>query len=104
MFDAGNPPATNLRFEFSLVVFQNVPGAASREVVIETARGQRIDRWTLSAAAGDWSFVVPASAWVGSRLGLRFRFDEPKSPNELGLSGDRRALSIKLRRLAIRPV
>lgn len=99
-FDVGSPPATDLRFEFSLVVFQNAPGTA-REVVIDTTRGQPIDRWTLSAPAGDWSVIVPASAWIGSRIGLRFRFDEAKSPSQLGLSADRRALSIKLRRVCI---
>lgn len=103
MFDVGSPPTTDLRFEFSLVVFQNSPGAP-REIVIETTRGQPIDRWTLSATSGDWSLVVPVSAWIGSRLGLRFRFDEAKSPSELGLSVDRRALTIKLRRVCICPV
>jgi hypothetical protein len=101
MFDLGSPPATNLHFVFSLLVFHNAPGVP-REVVIDTARGQHIHRWTLTSA-GDWGIVVPASAWTGSRLGLRFRFDEPKSPSELGLSVDRRALSIKLRRICIRP-
>jgi hypothetical protein len=103
MFDAGSPPATDLRLEFSLVVFPN-PSGAPREVVIETARGQHIDRWTLAVASGDRSVVVPASAWIGSRLALCFRFDEPKSPSQLGLSGDWRALSIKLRRVCIYPV
>lgn len=102
MFETGSPPATDLRLEFSLVVFER-PSGAPREVFIETARGQRIEHWRLSAATGDWSAVVPASAWIGSRLGLRFRFDEPNSPSELGLSGDRRALSIKLRRLSVYP-
>jgi hypothetical protein len=101
MFDVGSPPAADLRFEFSLAVFHHSPGAP-REVVIETTRDQGIGRWTLSST-GDWSVVVPASAWTGSRLGLRFRFDEPRSPRELGLSVDRRALSIKLRRVCIRP-
>jgi hypothetical protein len=101
-FDVGSPPMTDLCFEFSLTVFQKLPGTP-REVVIDTARGQRIDRWTLSAATGDWSTVVPASAWSGSRLVLCFRFDGPKSPSELGLSADRRALSIKLRRVCIYP-
>jgi hypothetical protein len=100
MFDVGSPPTTDLRFEFSLIVFQNGPGIA-REVLIETTRGQPIDRWTLSAPTGDWSVIVPASAWIGSRIGLRFHFDEAKSPSELGLSADRRALSIKLRRACI---
>jgi hypothetical protein len=103
MFDAGSPPTTDLRLEFSLVVFQNLSGVP-REVVIDTARGQHIDRWTLSASSGNWSAVVPASAWIGSRLGLCFRFDEPKSPSELGISADPRALSIKLRRVCICPV
>jgi len=103
MFDAGSPPTTDLRLEFSLVVFQNLSGVP-REVVIDTARGQHIDRWTLSASSGNWSTVVPASAWIGSRLGLCFRFDEPKSPSELGISADPRALSIKLRRVCICPV
>src|SRR5437588_1041193 len=102
MFEIGSPPTTDFRFEFSVVVFQNLPGAP-REVVIDTARGQRIGRWTLSASTGDWSIIVPASAWIGSRIGLRFRFDEAKSPSELGLSDDPRALSIKLRRICIWP-
>jgi hypothetical protein len=100
VFDVGSPPITDLRFEFSLVVFQNAPGTA-REVVIETTRRQPISRWTLSSPSGDWSVIVRASAWIGSRIGLRFRFDEAKSPSELGLSADRRALSIKLRRACI---
>jgi Glycosyl transferase family 2 len=100
MFDVGTPPTTDLHFEFSLVVFQNSNGGP-REVAIDTTQGQRIERWTLSAPAGDWSFVVPASAWIGSRIGLRFSFDEAKSPSDLGLSADRRALSIKLRRACI---
>jgi hypothetical protein len=100
MFDVGSPPTTDLRFEFSLAVFQKSPGAP-REVVIATTRGEPIDRWTLSAPTGDWSIVVPARAWVGSRIGLRFRFDEPMSPHQLGLSDDRRALSIRLRRVCI---
>ena len=100
MFDVGSSPSSDLRFEFSLVVFQNSSGAA-RVVAIETTQGRPIDRWTLSALAGDWSILVPASAWIGSRIDLRFRFDEAKSPSELGLSADRRALSIKLRRVCI---
>jgi glycosyltransferase involved in cell wall biosynthesis len=100
MFDLGSPPATDLRFEFSLVVFQIAPDTP-REVVIETTRGQPIDQWTLAAPAGDWSIIVPASAWNGSRIGLRFSFDEAKSPSQLGLSTDRRALAIKLRRVGI---
>ncbi len=100
MFDVGSPPTTDLQFEFSLVVFPNAP-ATAQEVVIETTRGRPIDRWTLSVPSGDWSMIVPASAWIGSRIGLRFRFDEAKSPSELGLSADRRALSIKLRRACI---
>jgi hypothetical protein len=100
MFDVGSAPTTDLRFEFSLVVFQNAPGIA-REVVIETARAEPIDRWRLSVPTGDWSVIVPASAWIGSRLGLLFHFDEVKSPSQLGLSADHRALSIKLRRVCI---
>lgn len=103
MFDIGSPPTTGLRFEFSLVVFQNAPGVP-REAVVDTTRGKPLDRWTLSASSGNWSVIVPASAWIGSRIGLRFRFDEAKSPGDLGLSGDRRALSIKLRRVCIYPV
>ena len=100
MFDLGTPPAADLRFEFSLSVFENSTGNA-RQVRIETARGEPIDRWTLSAPTGEWSVIVPASAWIGSRIDLCFRFDEAKSPSELGLSTDRRALSIKLRRVCI---
>ena len=100
MFDVGTSANTPLRFEFSLFVFQNPPGTP-REVVIETARGLPIDRWTLASSSGEWSVVVPASAWTGSRLGLRFRFDDPRSPSQLGLSADRRELSIKLRRVCI---
>jgi glycosyltransferase involved in cell wall biosynthesis len=100
MFDLGSPPVTDLRFEFSLIVFQNAAGTA-REVGIETTRGQPIDRWTLSAPTSDWSVIVPASAWTGSRIGLRFSFDEAKSPSQLGLSAERRALSIKLRGVCI---
>jgi Glycosyl transferase family 2 len=102
MFDAGSPPTSDLRFEFSLAVFQNPPGVA-REVAIDTTRGQPIDRWMLTTSTGEWSIVVPPSAWIGSRIGLRFRFDEPKSPSELGLSADPRALSIYLRRVRICP-
>jgi hypothetical protein len=102
MFDVGSTPVSDLRFEFSIVVFQNSAGAA-REVVIDTTRGNPIDRWTLSAPAGDWRLIVPASAWIGSRIVLRFHFDEPKSPSELGLSADNRALAIKLRRVCIFP-
>jgi glycosyltransferase involved in cell wall biosynthesis len=100
MFDVGSPPAADLRFEFSLVVFQGEARTAC-EVGIETTRGQSIDRWRLSAPAGDWSIRIPASAWIGSRLDLRFSFDEAKSPSQLGLSADHRALSIKLRRVCI---
>ncbi|HEX4630096.1 MAG TPA: glycosyltransferase family 2 protein [Chthoniobacterales bacterium] len=99
-FDLGTPPTTDLRFEFSLDVFQ-IPSGAPRKVLIDTTGGQPIDRWALTAPTGDWSVIVPPSAWVGSQLHLRFRFDEPKSPSELGLSSDRRALSIKLRNLCI---
>jgi glycosyltransferase involved in cell wall biosynthesis len=102
MFDLGSPPVTDLRFEFSLVVFQEASGTA-REVGIETMRGESIGRWTLSAPEGDWSIRIPPSAWIGSRIDLRFRFDEAKSPSELGLSADRRALSIKLRSVRILP-
>ncbi len=102
MFDIGNPPMTDLRFEFSFIVFQK-PQGAPREVVIETVRGDPIDRWTLSVPAGDWSIIVPASAWIGSRLGLRLRFDETISPKQLGLSDDPRALGIKLQRVRISP-
>jgi hypothetical protein len=103
MFDVGSPPTTDLRFEFSLDVFRDARGAP-RHVAIDTTRGEPLDRWTLSVPAGDWSIVVPASAWVGSRIGLRFRFDEPMSPHQLVLSDDRRALSIKLRRVCISPL
>jgi hypothetical protein len=102
MFDLGAPPTNDLRFTFSLGVFTN-PRRSGREVAIETMRGQRIDRWILSAAASDCSIVVPADAWIGSRLGLRFRFDESISPSDLGLSGDHRALAIKLHRLCVCP-
>jgi hypothetical protein len=102
MFDVGSPPTTNLHFVFSLAVFQKTPGVP-REVAIEIARGQPIHAWTLTSA-GDWGVVVPVSAWTGSRLGLRFRFDEPKSPSELGVSVDCRALTVKLQRLCIYPV
>ena len=101
LFDVGSPPAANLLFVFSLLVFQSAPGVP-REVVIDTERGQHIQRWTLTGG-GDWGIIVPPSAWTGSRLGLRFGFNEPKSPSELGLSVDRRALSIKLVRVCIRP-
>jgi glycosyltransferase involved in cell wall biosynthesis len=102
LFDIGNPPTTDLRFDFSLNVFQ-APSGAPREVAIQAARGQRIDQWKLSAPAGDWSIIVPAVAWTGSRVQLRFRFDVVKSPSELGLSNDRRTLTIKLRRICIHP-
>ena len=101
MFDLGSPPAADLHFVFSLLVFQH-PSGTPREVVIDTMRGQHLHRWKLTSA-GDWGVVVPASAWTGSRLHLRFRFDEPRSPSDLGLSIDRRALSIKLQRVCIRP-
>jgi hypothetical protein len=101
LFDVASPPATNLHFVFSLLVFRNAAGVP-REVVIDTARGEHIQRWTLTSG-GDWGIVVPASAWTGSRLALSFRFDEPRSPSELALSVDRRALSIKLQRLCIHP-
>ena len=101
MFDIGSLPAANLHFVFSLAVFHNAPGVP-REVLID-ARGQQIHRWTLTSG-GDWGVVVPVSAWTGSRLILRFRFDETKSPTDLGVSGDYRALSIKLRSVCICPV
>jgi glycosyltransferase involved in cell wall biosynthesis len=100
LFDIGSPPTTDLRFEFCLVVFPK-PGGAPREVIIDTARGQNLARWMISAAEMEWHLVVPVSAWAGSRIGLHFRFDQPTSPSELGPSTDRRALSIKLRRLCI---
>ena len=102
MFDIGNPPITNLRFDFSFSVFQRPPGTP-REVVIETVRGDPIGRWTLSEPGGNWSIVVPASAWIGSRIGLRLRFNETISPKQLGLSDDPRALGIKLQRVCISP-
>ena len=102
MFDLGSAPAIDLQFVFSLLVFHTAPGVP-REVVIDTARGEHIHRWTLTSA-GDWGIFVPASAWTGSRLALRFRFDEPRSPSELGFSIDRRALSIKLQRVCLRPM
>jgi hypothetical protein len=100
MFDLGHPPTTDLRFEFSLAVFQNPRGGA-REVIIDSTRGQRIDVWSLSEPETQRNIVVPAAAWIGSRIGLLFRFDGPISPSELGVSEDPRALSIKLRRLCI---
>ena len=103
MFDIGTPPMTDLRFEFSFSVFQK-PQGAPREVVIETTRGDPIDRWTLSVPGGNWSVTVPASAWTGSRIGLRLRFAEIISPKQLGLSDDPRALGIKLLRICINPL
>jgi hypothetical protein len=100
MFDVEAAPTTDLRFEFSIDVYQ-IPQRVPREVLIETSRGERIDRWSLSAPEMERSIVVPPSAWTGSRICLRFHFDEAASPGELGLSEDRRALSIKLRRLCI---
>jgi glycosyltransferase involved in cell wall biosynthesis len=100
LFDVGVQPTTDLRIEFSLVVFQ-IPQRGPRQVIIETNRGEPIDRWELSGSEMDASLVIPPSVWTGSRLCLRFRFDDPASPKELGLSEDRRALSIKLRRLWI---
>jgi hypothetical protein len=82
------------------LVFNKPPGVP-REVIVETMRGDSIDRWTLSAPAGDFSIIVPASAWIGSRIGLRLRFEETISPEELGLSDDPRALGIKLQRVCI---
>jgi hypothetical protein len=102
MFDVGRPPTADLRFDFSFLVFQRAPGA-TREIAVETARGEQIVRWTLSAPHADQSIVVPPPAWTGSRITLRFRFDEPTSPARLGLSADARALSIKLQRLCIIP-
>ena len=100
MFDVGTRPTTDLEFEFSLAVYQAAK-RGTREVVIETSRGERIGQWTLSAPEMKFSLIVPAAAWTGSRICLRFRFTEPVSPRELGLSTDRRALSIKLRQLRI---
>lgn len=102
MFDIGHPPTTDLRFEFSISVFQKSPGAL-REVVIETVRGDPIGRWTLSVPGGDWSIIVPASAWIRCRIGLRLRFAETLSPRQIGLSDDPRALGIKLHRICISP-
>jgi hypothetical protein len=102
MFDIGQPPTTDLRFEFTFSIFQKSQGAA-REVVIETVRGDPIGRWTLSVPGGDWSIIVPASAWIGSRIGLRLRFAETISPKQLGLSDDPRALGLKLHRVCISP-
>jgi glycosyltransferase involved in cell wall biosynthesis len=100
IFDIGKPPTTDLRFEFSIVAFKK-PRDTPGRVVIETSSGHRIDQWTLSEPEMECSIVVPASAWIGSRICLRFHFDDPASPSELGLSADNRALSIKLRRLCI---
>jgi glycosyltransferase involved in cell wall biosynthesis len=100
MFDVGGPPTGDLQFKFSIVVFQ-IPQRGAREVAIETSRGLGVAQWTLSAPQVECSIVVPAAAWTGSRICLRFRFDESRSPRESGLSADPRALSIKLRRLCI---
>lgn len=100
MFDIGSAPTTTLVFEFALVVFTNRSGKP-REVAIDTTRGTPLATWALSEPAGDRSVAVPPDAWTGSQIALRFRFDEPKSPRQLGLSGDPRELSIKLRRLRI---
>jgi hypothetical protein len=103
MFDVGSAPITDLRFEFSLAVFRTSPHG-SRQVIVETNHAQRIDQWTLLEAEMECSLLVPASAWIGSRICLHFRFDPPKSPKELGLSEDPRALSIKLRRVCIHQI
>jgi len=103
MFDIGHPPMTDLRFEFSFIVFQK-PQGAPRDVVIETVRGDPIGRWSLSGPADACTIIVPASAWIGSRIGLRLRFAETISPKQLGLSDDPRALGIKLQRVCITPV
>jgi hypothetical protein len=100
MFDIGSPPTVDLRFDFSFVVFQNGRGAP-RKVVIRTSRGHQIDRWTLTEPEVERSIVIPPSAWTGSRICLRFLFDQSTSPKKLGLSDDPRKLSIKLRRLCI---
>jgi hypothetical protein len=103
MFDIGDPTMTDLRFEFLCSVFLK-PQGSPREVVIETVRGDPIGRWTLSAPGGHWSIIVPPSAWIGSRIGLRLRFAETISPRQLGLSDDPRALGLKLHRACISPV
>ena len=101
-FDVGSSPTTDLRFDFLIAVFRSPQQRGPREVIIDTTRGHHpIARWTLSESATECGFVVPASAWNGSRIGLRFRFDSPISPSEAGLSIDRRALSIKLRQLCV---
>jgi hypothetical protein len=80
MFDIGNPPMTDLRFEFSFIVFQK-PQGAPREVVIETMRGDPIDRWTLSAPAGPRSVIVPASGWMDpARTPMSVLFPAPFWP------------------------
>jgi Glycosyl transferase family 2 len=101
IFDVGDPPIGDLRIEFSIVVFPS-PQHGPREVLIQTSHGLHLDRWLLPDPEMRCGFVVPASAWTGSRIVLHFRFDEPSSPKDLGLSDDPRALTIKLRQLCLR--
>ncbi|MFL6588557.1 MAG: glycosyltransferase family 2 protein [Chthoniobacterales bacterium] len=101
LFDVGAAPTADLRFDFSIIVFRSPDQRGPREAIIETTQGHSIARWTLSASTTDCSLVVPKAAWMGPRVGLRFQFDEPISPSDVGASSDRRALSVKLRQLWI---
>jgi len=100
IFDIGGPPIGDVRIEFSIAVFPR-PQHGPREVVIQTSHGLHLDRWVLTDPEMRCGFVVPGSAWTGSRVVLHFHFDEPTSPKDLGLWDDPRALTIKLRQLCL---
>ncbi len=71
-----------------------------------TINGVSIAEWrfNVSGQTQDVRAMIPPEALLGKTLHFQFRFDQPMSPTQLGLSEDNRALGLAFRSMRIQPV
>lgn len=104
MFDFREPPGGDLGLDFELHPFNGQTGAA-RCVEIHVGSQGMIDTWTLRPGESSRRrLIVPGTSGSASTLLIRFRFRNPASPRNLGISGDPREMAMQLVRLHIERV
>jgi hypothetical protein len=93
-------PQSDLRMKIELFPFL-IPGKLEEQRVIVYVNRQEIGSGTLSSGISEMSFLIPERSFDENIQYISFYLPDARSPDELGVSADRRTIGIGLRSLAL---
>jgi hypothetical protein len=93
-------PQSDLRIKLELFPFL-IPGKLEEQRVIVYVNRQEIGSGTLSSGISEMSFLIPERSFDENIQYISFYLPDARSPDELGVSADRRTIGIGLRSLVL---